>query len=297
MLLLLASALAAEGPLEVEGMPEHYEVHSLRGPVDPWTFAKQVGDEEAIALYRRSNRLRKTISLVGWVGGGASMYMGLGGFLIGGLSGSPWVMLIGAGVVMTGAGTIAIATTSHLMWGRRLEDYESWWTYEQAVALTEAYNMGPGVEFEQESRIEILDHGLGFGAFDGEGRLNTGEFAERVGDSATYRRWNAARVGFNILGWSTMTLGLYCLQLSLPEVTLALNQGWTPDLATGSLALFGLGALVGGPTIVYGTKLLYNDLEQFYTRDQAEEWVRNAQPVSRSRVEVDVYPMAMVLRW
>jgi len=139
----------------------------------------------------RSSRLRRwtaiygIISLVGWVGGGAYMYMGLWlvlFYLHHSLQGSGLeagntavVMLIGAGVVMTGAGTIAIATTSHLLWGRRLENYESWWTYEHAVALTEAYNMGLGMEFEQESRIEnkptwrfleaLDDHGLGFSAF------------------------------------------------------------------------------------------------------------------------------------
>jgi len=297
MLLMLAGALAAEGPLEVEGMPEHYGVQSLRGPVAPWAFANQIDDEEVIALYRRSNRLRKTISVVGWSGGGAAIYLGLGGFLVGGLAGSPPVMLIGASLSLTGAGTIGLATASHIMWGRRLGRYESWWTYDEAVELTTAYNARIGVDYEGGEAIEILDDALGFAAFDAEGRLNTGDFAERVGDQVTYRKWNGARRSFNILGWTTMGVGLYCLGRAAPEVLPDLSDGQVPDLLMGGVALFGLGATVAGPTIVYGSKVFYNDLNRFYTREEAEEWVRASQPVSRARVEMDLYPMAMAVRW
>ena len=295
--LTLGAALAAEGPLQVEGMPTHYRVEDADGAIEPWEFANVTGDDEVIELYRRSNSLRKTIAVTGWVGGGVLAYAGLVGIVLGGTSGSPPLMGLGLMAGMAGFTTIGLGTVNQVAWGRRLDDYETWWTYDEAMALAEAYNATLTVEPEELDQLSILESPRGFMAADRHGRLNTGEFAERVGDRATYLRWNSIRVACNITGWTAFGVGLVMASNTLPMALDDLGRGQVPDPLIGTLALLGTGALIGGPLFVYGSKLVYNDVNRFYTRDEAETWVRAPLVSVDPKVHVEVYPTALVMRW
>ena len=290
-------AWAAEGPLVVDGMPSHYAVSDARGEVSPWDFANTTGDTEVIELYRRSNSLRKTISITGYVGGGSLAYVGLLGMVFGAVDSSPALAGIGFTAGAAGLTTIGLAAVNQVSWGRRLDDYETWWTLDEAVALAEAYNAGLDVTVASARDIHIQDAPGGFEAVDAGGRLDAGEFASRVGDTTTYRQWNTLRVACNATGWTAFGVGLVMASNSLPAALTDLGNGQVPDPVVGSLALLGVGALFGGPLFVYGTKLFYNDLDRYYSREEAEAWAADARAELRPRVQVEVYPSALVMRW
>jgi len=298
MLLLTMAALAAEGPLEVEGMPGTFWVNDPRGEkVSPRQFAKTVGDEDVSALYRRSLGLRYTIDVTGWVGGGALLYVGLLGTVAGAALGSPPVTGIGVGAMGTGGLTIALASVNHIMWGRRLDDYSSFYSYEQVVALVDAHNEASGYTTVVGSdRIDVFPYRSSIAAYVGEDRMTPGEFAQAVGDPATYRLWNGLRVSCNLVGWTAFGVGGALLMVGADQALFDLAEGqMTMEVFLASLG----GTLaVAGPLIVYGTKVFYNDLGRYYTLDEAADLatgVRAAAP--KAGPEVELYPTAVVVRW
>lgn len=279
-------------------MPEHFKVNTLRGPVGPYAFGRMVGDDDMVALYKRSNRLRKTIDITGWVGGGVCIYGGLVGVMMGGFGDSPELMLMGAGLGGTGVLAITLASVNHGMWGNRLDDYGTFWTYDEAVALVDEYNAALGENYRPPSdEVDILDVGTSFAAYGRDGRLTPGEFARQVGDNETYRLWNTARLTFNITGWAGFGIGVYLSALFMPEALMDMGNGRLPDAGAGLAALTGATLLIGGPVVVYGTKLVYNDLSRYYSRDDAQRWADSAGPQTRQGPEVELYPTAVVVRW
>ena len=298
MLWLTMAALAAEAPLEVEGMPESFWVNDPRGrQMSPRQFAKTVGDDDVHALYRRSLALRYAIDVTGWVGGGALVYAGLWGSVGGAVLGSPQLAGIGLGTMGTGGLTIALATVNHIMWGRRLDDYSSFYSYEQVVALVDAHNEASGhTTVGGSNRIDVFPYGSSIAADIGDDRLTPGEFAEAVGDPDTYRLWSRVRLSCNLVGWTSFGVGAYLTMMDAEQALL--------DLAAGQMTLevflgaSGVTLAVVGPLIVYGTKFLYNDLGRYYTLDEAAylaTGVRAAAP--KTGPEVELYPTAVVVRW
>ena len=292
------AALAAEGPLEVEGMPETFWVNDPRGKkMSPRQFAETVGDEDVYALYRRSIGLRYAIDITGWVGGGALLYGGLYGAVVGATWNSSPLIGFSLSAMGTGGLTIALASVNHIRWGRRLADYSSFYSYEQVVARVDAHNEGyPNTVVTDWNTIDVVPGGDSIAAYVGDQRLTPGEFAKAVGDPATYRAWNGVRIGCNLVGWTSFGVGIYLTSLFADPAVGDLIDG----RLTGPLLLGGSGVVLAvmGPLIVYGTKLLYNDLGRYYTLDEAADLatgVRAAAP--KTGPEVELYPTAVVVRW
>jgi hypothetical protein len=296
MFLLLSTALAAEGPLEVTGGEVLFHASDLRGPLDPYNFGVRVGDDDMLAAYKTLNRQRKAVAFTGWIGGGVMVYGGLGAMVLGAFEGSPVLIMAGLGAAGVGATGIVVGSVAHGVLGNQLDEYDRWWTYDQAVALADTHNAALGMDFAEASAIEIVDQGNGFAAYDSAGRLDAGDFADRVGDSATYAKWNAVRLSCNGVGWAGFGVGMYGLSIFGGEVMGDLVSGVAPELVPGLIVLGAITGALGGPLLVYGSKVLYNDVSRWYDRDEAEGWAAGPQREARGP-EVEIHPTALVVRW
>ena len=296
MFLLLSAALAAEGPVMVTGDSFEFQASDVRGPLDPYNFGSRVGDDDMLLAYKTLNRQRRLVGLSGWVGGGALVYGGLVALVVGAFDLNPVVAFGGLGAAGLGATGLLVGSVAHVVLGNQLDDFERWWSYDEAVALAEEHNAALGIGFVEGQQIEILDLGVDFAAYDSGGRLTAGEFADRVGDRSTYSKWNATRLICNGVGWAAFGTGVYGLTTFGGGVVFDLVNGATPGLVPGLVVLASITGALGGPVLVYGSKLLYNDVSRWYDRDEAEVWSAGPQREVRGP-EVEIHPTALVVRW
>ena len=138
---------------------------------------------------------------------------------------------------------------------------------------------------------EVLFH-----ASDLRGPLDPYNFGVRVGDDdmlAAYKTLNRQR---KAVGWAGFGVGMYGLSIFGGEVMGDLVSGVAPELVPGLIVLGAITGALGGPLLVYGSKVLYNDVSRWYDRDEAEGWAAGPQREARGP-EVEIHPTALVVRW